>query len=202
MDDARFDVGVNAARRTLERLEEVIDLPLPEYWARGYFRTRAEDQPELLDSLISGSREIRGAWDAISLIAQRRLREDGTSVPRELAGWAADVIQDVSKPKGKRTRPRPPARGPDPSETYVRDWAIVHTVQLLVSQRGFTATRNKPIEKPCAEGGSACDAVGVAFGMKKYKAVERVWTKSGHPRLVGRLLVGVARPSYPISVNE
>ena len=59
---------------------------------------------------------------------------------------------------------------------------IASAVQALVD-RGFHATRNKrlPMDTPSArasaEGGSACDAVGVAFDMS-YPAVQKVWTDS------------------------
>ena len=81
----------------------------------------------LLAQLIWCSREIRAAWDGVSLIAQQLLR-DGEPLPGEPASWMADVLA--------RKRSRPTARGKDPDANFVRNRAIVDAVQWLV-QQGF-----------------------------------------------------------------
>ncbi len=81
---------------------------------------------------------------------------------------------------GKRDRPK--RSGRDPRANWARDWLIVLVVKVLVAD-GFRATRNKARagELPCAEGGSACDAVGAAFNMT-YGAIERVGRNTGQAR--------------------
>ena len=117
------------------------------------------------------------AWDGVNIIAQQLLR-DGKPLPPELASWVADVLEDVLKAEKKRPRGTT-SRGQDPHATLLRDNVIIHTVECLLL-RGFNATRstkktgNGPAGKASAAAGSACDAVGEAFGMN-YKAVERVW---------------------------
>lgn len=121
-----------------------------------------------LDSMIEASAERPVVWDAVWQLALRLLR-DGEPLPGELASWVADVLEE------KRQRPN---RGrPGRPRMWARDSAVVAAVKALEA-RGFQPTRNKSgLEKACAEGGSACDAVGVAFGIEKYKTVERVWSK-------------------------
>ena len=64
----------------------------------------------------------------------------------------------------------------------MRNQTIVSAVQVLVDL-GFQPTQNKRLPRKsgrgraCPKGGSACDAVGAAFGMG-YKATEKVWNAS------------------------
>ena len=116
-------------------------------------------------------------WDAANRVAQWHLRS-GVPMPRELAEWIADVLE------GKQERPRKPGRPTKAS----RDLVIVSVVQALVEHGGFHhPERNKAKSMKadavlcCAEGGSACDAVGVAFGIEKYGTVEKVWRSRRKP---------------------
>ena len=202
MDEARFEAAVQIAREVRQQVETTLSTP-PEAMARGYRRVRADRQPMLLAQMLWCSSAIRTAWDSVRLIARQRLR-DGEPLPPELASWVADVLEDVSKPRAEKKRPRPTVRGRHAPDAYfVRNRAIVDAVQWLTHQ-GFRATRNKPVEEACAEGGSACDAVGVAFGKEKYKAVEKVWTDSANPNSAFWRrpfeVVGVVPDSSPVRV--
>ena len=129
------------------------------------------DRKAMLLKALHFSKEDRAVWDAINSIAQWHLRS-GVPMPRELVHWVADRLEG--------TRQRPAKRGPQ-AET-LRDKRIASVVHALV-ERGFHATRNKRLPMKMArarasvEGGSACDAVGVALDMG-YKAVEKIWTNS------------------------
>ena len=117
------------------------------------------------------------SWDGVRLIALRMLR-DPEPLPFALASWVADVLEDASKPKKEKKRPRPraPKKATPPvlHANYLRDQLIAVSVLMLVNN-GFTATRNKSTGRACFEGGSACDAVGVAFGLMGYKLIEGIW---------------------------
>ena len=147
MDDARFKSAVQLASDTRKEVEAAMETS-PEALAGGYRKAPAERRPVLLAQLIWCSREIRAAWDGVSLIAQQLLR-DGEPLPGELASWMADVLA--------RKRSRPTARGKDPDANFARNRAIVDAVQWLV-QQGFRATRSKAMAVASVEGGSACDA--------------------------------------------
>ena len=68
-------------------------------------------QESLPSFLIADSRETKGAWDGLNLVAQDLLRK-GRPLPPDLAGWIADVLADqLVKKKGPKRRPRP-GKGP------------------------------------------------------------------------------------------
>ena len=122
-------------------------------------------------------------WDALRSIAQRLLR-DGKPLPEALAAWVVDVLEDVSRPKAEKRRARPVRQGA-PVENWKRDQAIRSAVRDLVWQ-GFKATRSndrvstetgESLSDACAEGGSACDVVGVAFDITKFRTVAVVWER-------------------------
>lgn len=108
------------------------------------------------------SKEDRGTWDALYIIARWHLRS-GVAMTPELAEWIADRLE------GKLRRPS--KRGPSPKT--VRDKVIASTVQALVDRAGFRPTRNN-----ASEVRSACDAVAEALGYVTHKAVEKVWNDS------------------------
>ena len=120
----------------------------------------------MFGALIDRSKVSRTYWDAAKLVAYQ-LRRRGESLPPELNDWAVDAFTWI--------RPRSVARGRDPYENTQRDWLIYVVVKKLEAV-GFHATRNKATGDAkgtaCAKGGTACDAVGQAFGLG-YKAVEK-----------------------------
>ena len=126
-------------------------------------------------SALHFSKDDRGTWDALSIIARWHLRSRVPMMP-ELGEWIAD------RREGNRRRPSKRGRSPE----TVRDTVMASTVQAIVD-RGLKATRNKRVPMKSdprlssKEGGSACDAVGVAFGLN-YKAIERVWNKSSQSK--------------------
>ena len=199
MDRATFDRGVQFVEYIRQEIETDVGAEASEVFANRYRKTRAEVRPWLLADLIGSSEREAAAWDGVRLIALRMLR-DPEPLPLALASWVADVLEDASKPKKEKKRPRPraPKKATPPSKpvlhaNFARDWLVAVSVLALVNN-GFTATRNKPIPRACFEGGSACDAVGVAFGLRGYKQMEGIWNAStvrlrphATPRLLGPL---------------
>ena len=206
MREETFEAAVEIARDIIRDTEEALaefGASTPEQLARLCRDQPAETQERDLHRLIWCSEEIVASWDTVSRIAQDLLREEG-SLPPELAEWTADVLDDVLAGR----RPRPTKRGRDPDANLARDRAIVDAVQWL-NQNGLKATRNAIRNKDrlpttaCFEGGSACDAVGVAAYMG-YKNVERIWTKSADPdspiRRRKHVVVGLTNDSPPRAV--
>ena len=118
-----------------------------------------QNAPEVLPLAAVLSDEDRQWWDAVHDIEQQYVRL-GAPLPARFE------------------EPRPTTPGRSPLEHVIRDLAIVGTVQLLV-HLGFNATRNdsRGENEACEEGRSACDAVGVAFGMT-FKNVKRIWVNA------------------------
>ena len=147
---------------------------LPKFLALSYERTADEaEQLAFLDELLVGSEIRKECWDAVNLIARRQLRR-GSSLPAALANWTKDVLADQSAERQKeKTRPRP-AKG---SRDGVRDQNVRLAIENLIARRSrqFKAMRSGGPRDACAEGGSACDVVGAAFGLN-YKNTERIWS--------------------------
>ena len=166
MDRSRFDEAVQFA----ERYRRQVEADWPEAAAKYYHTAPADSRPEQLSVWLLRSAEFPTVWDALDLIAARLLR-DGKPLPRELALWLADKLE--------KKRRRPQRQGQCPLVNALRNRIIFAVVKRLEAD-GLTATRNRKKVRTgdpgraCAEGGSACDAVGEAFGMS-YKNVEQVW---------------------------
>ena len=143
-----------------------------------------DDRSRRLARLIPLSKQDACAWDTLSLIAQRTLR-DHEQLPKELYDWVADVLEDATKrprpPVNEKNRPQPSRNGNDPSRNRMRDINIELAVGVLDADGVRPTRRNtKAGATPSAAGGSGCDIVGEAFGMN-YKAVEKVWTAREKP---------------------
>ena len=164
-----FEEALEIAKQYYETLPE----PLAEY----YLAAPADIQPKVLAwlirprkmaSLFGYSRHQSSNWEAVNLIAQRLIR-NGEPLPRELADWVADRLE------GKRERPKLRRKG-RPHEDPDRDDAIIAALRDLRDRKFEPMTRNlSKGENPSATGGSACDAVGVAFDIVQYKRVDNVW---------------------------
>ena len=167
MDEATFEKEVAFIRRKYARST----MTLPGFVASGYEGITDEGERLLaLHHFIVESEVRKDYWDAVNLIARRQLRRRNP-LPAALAHWIRDVLADqsVKRQKGK-ARPRPGKGRPK----AVRDQMIRLAIENLV-ERGYTEMRSgtgKPPEA-CAEGGSACDIAGAAFGLK-YKNVEGI----------------------------
>lgn len=169
MDEATFDREVAIIRRKYARST----MTLPGFVASGY--DGIDDEAERLATLehfIVGSEVRKDYWDAVNLIARRQLRR-GNPLPAALAHWVRDVLADqYVKRQADKARPRPgQGRG-----TAVRDQMLRMAIENLIA-RGYQETRSGRKGKPreaCAEGGSACDVAGAAFGLN-YKNTERIW---------------------------
>lgn len=137
--------------------------------------------------LIGFSRDHIAYWDAVSALAIRSLRDpfaaevlpnDGHldnsryyRFPAELAVWLAEVLE------GKRRRP---TKGKD--KFYNRDILMGEAIVEVMRRFDIRPTRSKAKKNAspahcCAEGGSACDVVGVARDVHGYGNVERIWRK-------------------------
>ena len=168
-------------------------------YAVNYYAQSTPDRREVLQKLwVPSSKTDRDTFDAVNRIAQDHLRA-GATMSRELAEWVADRLE------GTRQRPAKPGRSKGAKAP--RDKLIASVVQALVD-RGFRATRNPRLPKKTArayasaEGGSACDAVGVALDMG-YKAVEKVWTNSDpSARELHRNALNALFASYEMQRNK
>ena len=200
MGEARFEEAVQIARAIREQVETDLGTPR-ELFAKRWRAKHPDRQMELLATLVQCSAGIALTWDCLNEIAQHLLR-NREPVPGPLADWL------VTQLAGKPTRPKLP--GQDPHANLVRNTAIVEAVQnLVLLPPRFRATRTKrlPMRKPpgkaSVEGGSACDAVGVAFSMN-YKAVEKVWTASANPTspVARRPFASPPLTSYQTAANK
>lgn len=131
-----------------------------------YLYKTSRPQESFPSFLIDDSRETKGAWDGLNLIAQDLLQK-GRPLPPDLAGWVADVLADQLGKKGKKKRrPRP---GKGPHSEFNRNLLLCILVDQLVCLFDLKATRNDG-----APPVSACDVVAAAMG-RSYKRVERIW---------------------------
>ena len=176
MDRATFDEYVAFAGLMLVMVREGWGETLADGWV--YCYVNDEDRREdLLLELIVCSEEVKEAWDSLSLIAQGLLLER-KPLPHELADWLVQALEG--------TRPQPKSRGKDPYANFFRNSAIVLAVSFL-SRDSIRATRNGSGPPECCyEGGSACDAVGMAVAEiyeepRSYKSIEGIWTESASP---------------------
>ena len=178
-----FDEAVEFLEELFE-IQQYLTRPWAEWIAKGYYDSPENDRSRRLAWLIQASEKDACPWDTLSLIAQRLLR-DNEPLPKELKHWMADVWEDLKKrPEPRKTemnRPRPAKSGNDPYAKIERNMFIDCSVRALV-RAGFHPTRSTRKAGPMASaaGGSACDAVGEAFGMS-YRAVEKVWTAREKP---------------------
>lgn len=197
MDDERFDEAVAFSRRCLdsspyrgrtagEALAEV--LITNEASANGFLMAwTGEQDPSgaelararaaygggnvLLALLFYSSSEEAWAWDALSAMAQSAVRDRTQPLPSQIAGWLADELAGH--------RPRPTT---GKMTLVCRDLVVASTIELLRWSYDLKPTRSSDRGDRCsAEGGSGCDAIGVALTLA-YKNVERIWHQWGEQR--------------------
>ena len=140
-----------------------------------YWRDRESDREEdtfdllILRELIGLSRIDKYMWDAVRLIAQEHLTR-GDPLPVPLAEWIEHVLVDQCFRLGReKLRPRPRTG----RRMVFRDLVMCWAIESLGAQ-GYMPTRSGGRRMACAEGGSACDIVGKAFGIG-YKYAEEIW---------------------------
>ena len=183
MDRPSFEEAVQIAERHRAALEAAGSTSAEQI-------ARTHRRPEMFGALIDRSKVSRTYWDAAKLVAYQ-LRRRGESLPPELNDWAVDAFTGI--------RPRSVARGRDPYENTQRDWLIYVVVKKLEAV-GFHATRNKATGDAkgtaCAKGGTACDAVGQAFGLG-YKAVEKIWESFRAMEIAGNRYLQAIAASRP-----
>ncbi|MXX70745.1 MAG: hypothetical protein F4106_09445 [Gemmatimonadetes bacterium] len=108
------------------------------------------------------------AWDAVWQIACRYIG-DGQSMPKPLRHWTIWRLAGLNRhPRGPKAGPR--KRG--------RDLMIRFAIQEVCERFDLPPTRNdEPAgESCCAAGGSACDVVGEAVGLR-FKNTVRIWNE-------------------------
>ena len=171
MDEALFEQRVSLARLFVEKS------PLSGYTPGDtHAMALAADCDEnirgLQSALILYAEEEQWAWDALAAMAAAALKNPRGTMTRTLAYWTADVVAGwLQRPKtGKK-------------KFAQRDLIIAETIYLLTVLRPMKPTRRweknrSRITECCADGGSACDAVGIVMGMN-YKTVERIWGEWG-----------------------
>ena len=160
-----------------------------------YWRDRESDREEdtfNLRELIDLSRIDRYMWDAVRLIAQEHLTR-GDPLPVPLAKWIEHVLEDQSvRLRREKLRPRPRTG----RRVVFRDLVMCWAIESLGAQ-GYMPTRSGGRRMACAEGGSACDIVGKAFG-KGYKYAEEIWALRPPPRLFQRESDGPPWVTLPV----
>lgn len=185
MDEAEFDVAVAAAKEVY-----------------GIVMYLLQDPPASLANLAR--REFHGrvipAWIAAAEDWDRRSRIAAEAVNR------IDLHLSVEAP----TR-----RGPHPEKDADRNigalaamWFLSESLGLEPTMRNITQ-RKSALPKACSEGGSVCDAVGVAMRWN-YKNAERVWTDRAkifrrHPLLVMTLWAELPSATFlgiPLTQNK
>ena len=195
MDRATFQDAVEAARDFLQKYTEFVGDTPAEALVRLYEYRPAELREDLLRDLIYSSTEIMAAWDGLNLIAEKLLLQ-GERLPPDLAGWVADRL--ALEPR----RPRPTTRGQNPDANVPRNLAVMAAVRHLIKvNHWMKPTRRRKLvgNEACFEGGSACDAVGIAAGLS-YKNVEAIWTDSASPE--SPIYRNSPRPSYANQRNK
>ena len=168
MDRQRFEELVEAVRQgPVSYRPDLRDDPAKGkacFYASAPKQTRAEH----LDELIADAERNKYAWDALKWCAEAHLRTR-EPMPDILADWLADVLADTLAGRKERR----PAKG---SSTELKARSIYLAVYHVAQRFGLKPTRNSEPAggMACAEGGSACDVVGKAFGVG-YKAAEAAW---------------------------
>lgn len=186
MDEVTFKRAVNYAKVCMA-ISPLRDKSSPETLVAVVEDLPPDIQHSALIHLIGRSRDHVADWDAVRALAIRSLRDPFAAgvlpddshldnsryyrFPVELADWLADVLE------GERSRPR---MGSD--RLYNRDMLMGEAILELVRSFGIRPTRSKAKKSAspvhcCAEGGSACDVVGVARDVHGYGNVERIWRK-------------------------
>ena len=187
--------GATVAEMTRERFEELVEWVRREHlphqdlyesesgdgYAEAYWLT-LEEHPEQAEAEIevliecsqgawkSGEGKVPPgiAWDAVWQIASQYI-SDGESMPKPLRKWAIWRLAGLNRsPSGPKAGPR--RRG--------RDLMIRDAIRDVSERFDLTPTRNdEPAgESCCPMGGSACDVVGAAVGLR-FKNTVRIWTE-------------------------
>lgn len=184
MDEKRFAELVEWVRREHLPHQEFYESESGDPYAENYW-LQLEEHPDRaegeIEFLIACSQAAwkpgKGivpsamAWDAVWQIAVRYIG-DGESMPKPLRRWVVWRLAGLNRaPAGTRG---PRKRG--------RDLMIREAILDVRERFGLNATRNdEPAgEECCAVGGSACDVVGAALGLK-FKNVVRIWTERDPP---------------------
>ena len=178
MDKTEFDKGVEIARQVMADFKEQC-MQTGSYegmYAAWHERIALELHQQLppcdfifsAAPLIRRSKTDKVAWNALKGLARIYLDAD-VLPPNDLKQWILDVLD------GKL--PTPTGKQPDP-EILIRNGGAMLAVKTLVDM-GWQASRNKGrLNRCCAEGGSAVDAVGDALNLG-FSTMDNIW--NGRP---------------------
>ena len=129
-------------------------------------------QDDMIQWCISEAGRNPRAWDDLQAAITTMLQD--RNLPDSLLEWLIEERQGMNPRTAKRGR----------GLNYPRDLFICGAVALLVDDYGMRATRDGASDdKPCAKGGSACDAVGIALprcdGMPflQYQSIDKIWRR-------------------------
>ena len=181
MTQERFDELVEYVEREHKVHLDYYESESGDVYAEGYWLT-LEEHPEQAEAEIEfligcskkawepgkGSIPPAMAWDAVSQISHRYIA-DGESMPQPLREWVRSrLLGRIRPPKAPKAGPR--KRG--------RDLMIQYAIWDVCELFGLDPTRNdEPAGRSCCPaGGSACDVVGAAVGLR-FKNTVRIWTE-------------------------
>ena len=163
-----FDDAVEIARKLLDEGDLGPDARAPVDYREFFDQLEDRGDYALRTWWLRRAKHCSHYRESMRLTAAGYLR-DREPMPDALAQWLAEVLERT------RTPPRPRS---GPKTLALRNVWIIGTVNTLMAL-GLHPTRNVTRgDKPCADGGSACDAVGVALAKRHlamtYKAVEKI----------------------------
>ena len=163
-----FDDAVEIARKLLDEGDLGPDARAPVDY-RAFFAPLEDGSNDALRTgWLPRAKHCSHYWESMRLTAARYQR-DREPMPDALAQWLAEVLDGTLTPPRRRSGPK---------GFHLRNVWIIGVVNTLMAL-GLHPTRNVTRgDKPCAAGGSACDAVGVALAEQHlampYKAVEQI----------------------------
>ena len=147
---------------------------------QGYFEDEGfyftGDPEALFRDMIQDCNGDPDYWDALAMIAARHLRR-GDRLPRKLAEWAGEVLNDQvpgDERKRPRIRPRPTHRQ-GPRSRPARNNAICIAIQELV---WMSESWPSPLSAA-----SACQVVASAFCLAE-RSVADIWEARDHAMFV------------------
>ena len=179
MDKETFDKAVDFAEETIREQFDTWRGDLGIKRARAYegvSRLKYQDgqwqelPDRFLHELIRESEHSVASWDAVYMLAIAALEHRGV-LTRELRSWTKDVLRDQLLEPAEKSRRRPITPDPDGDNLHARNVAIGEAMRRLVKPPWkLNPGRNKSKGHTCsADGGSACDAAGMAWNRSSSK---------------------------------
>ena len=141
------------------------------------------DQLRIIRECIDDASGDPSAWDALQFAITAMLK-DG-NLPPALLEWLIEERQGANPKPTKRGRP----------VSRYRNGLICVAIEMLVDEYGMKATRDESRSDDMSpEGGSACDAVGLALRRcpnmpkLKFQQIAKIWNKGRKGEYILQLL--------------